>query len=273
MLRTVAHANRRLGHCVGLMVVAAALAGLPVSAATPSSLSTSSVPVPTTLSTTASRVRPAVIGSRVIGRSVAGRPIHAYHVGDPASSRTAVVMSTMHGDERSTRVIVNSLVDGGRVRGLDLWLVPVVNPDGLARNTRKNARGVDLNRNFPFRWAPLDGRYESGPKAASEPETKALMRFFARVRPRRVVSLHQPLHGVDVSTRASRTFAQRLANGLNLPHKRLTCGGVCHGTFTQWYIRRHPGVAVTVEYGRRPTRHRLTVASPARMLAVLGGRR
>jgi protein MpaA len=159
------------------------------------------------------------------------------------------------------------------VSGIDLWLVPVANPDGLARHTRKNAHGVDLNRNFPSHWAALDGRYESGPRAASEPETRALMAFFSDIRPRRVVSFHQPLHGVDVSAREARPFARRLASALNLPRKSLTCGGVCHGTFTEWYMARTTGVAVTVEYGAHPSRHRMTVAAPRQLLRVLGGSR
>jgi murein peptide amidase A len=217
--------------------------------------------------------RPAVIETRVIGHSVKGRPIVAYRVGDPASSNRVVVMSTMHGDEPATRRILTSLRDGRRVHGIDLWLVPVVNPDGLARDTRKNARGVDLNRNYPYRWADLDGRYESGRQAGSEPETRALMTFFSDVRPRRVVSFHQPLHGVDVSTRESRPFARRLASHLHLPRKNLTCGGVCHGTFTQWYMSRFAGVAVTVEYGAHPTRHRMGVTAPRELLGLLGGSR
>jgi protein MpaA len=156
---------------------------------------------------------------------------------------------------------------------VDLWLIPVVNPDGLARHTRKNARGVDLNRNYPYRWADLDGRYESGRRAGSEPETQALMTFFREIDPRRVVSIHQPLHGVDVSTRQSRHFAGRLANYLDLPRKNLTCGGVCHGTFTQWYMAHSSGVAVTIEYGGRPSRHRMTVTAPRQLLRVLGASR
>jgi murein peptide amidase A len=221
----------------------------------------------------ASTQRPAVVEVRVIGHSVQGRAIRAYRVGNPASTNKVVVMSTFHGNEPRTRLIPASIRDGRPVRGVDLWLVPVANPDGLARHTRKNARGVDLNRNFPYRWARLSGSYYSGPRAASEPETRALMRFFADVRPGRIVSLHQPLHGVDTSTRESRPFAVRLARGLDLPRKSLTCGGVCHGTFTMWYMHRFAGKAVTVEYGSRPSLHRMRVTAPRRLLQVLGASR
>jgi len=213
----------------------------------------------------------AVIEKRRLGSSVKGRPIMAYRVGDPGAQVTAVAMSTMHGDEPRTRAILRSIRDGRKVEGIDLWVIPTMNPDGLARGTRQNARGVDLNRNFPYRWADLDGRYESGRRPASEPETRAVMRFFEAVRPRFVVSFHQPLYGVDVSTPGMATFARRLARGLDLPRKRFTCGGVCHGTFTQWYINTTGRKAVTVEYGARPTRHRMQVRAPRQLVRTLGG--
>jgi protein MpaA len=215
--------------------------------------------------------RGAVLETRMLGTSVKGRPIYAYRVGDPDAKVTAVAMSTMHGNEPHTRQILAAIRDGRKVRALDLWLIPTMNPDGLARGSRKNAHGVDLNRNFPFAWADLDGSYESGPGPASEPETRAVMRFFKQVRPRYVVSFHQPLYGVDTSTRSTRRFAIRLARGLDLPRKSLVCGGVCHGTFTMWFNHRFAGRAVTVEYGAHPGRHRMRVRAPRQLVRVLGG--
>ena len=79
------------------------------------------------------------------------------------------------------------------------------------------------------------------------------------------------INGVDVSVRSVRRFANRLADGLNLPRKRFTCGGVCHGTFTQWYNHNFNGKAVTVEYGAHPGRHRMRVRAPRQLVRVLGG--
>ena len=125
------------------------------------------VPMITTSGATAivgakqARAGDATIGVRVIGHSVRGRPIRAYHLGEPGT-RKVVLISTMHGDEPAPRQILDSLRNGAPIHGINLWVVPTYNPDGLARHTRKNARGIDLNRNYPYRWANLDGVYESG---------------------------------------------------------------------------------------------------------------
>lgn len=83
----------------------------------------------------------------------------------------------------------------------ELYIVPVVNPDGFVYNEvtnpngggqwRKNRRnnggsyGVDINRNYPFQWGlddigsspwPDDLTYR-GPEAGSELETQAMMDF------------------------------------------------------------------------------------------------
>ena len=215
--------------------------------------------------------RPAVLAKRVVGHSVEGRPILAWHLGEPGRPHAARVLliATMHGNEAAPRQILTTLRDGAQVDGVDLWVVPTYNPDGLARGTRRNAHGVDLNRNYPYHWVDLDGSYESGPKPASEPETRAMMRFLADVRPQWILSFHQPLHGVDTDTKRPR-FARRVARALHLPVSSFTCGGVCHGTMTGWYNSHFRGTALTVEYGAHPTRHLLRDVAPGQVLPVFG---
>jgi predicted deacylase len=215
--------------------------------------------------------RPAVLGKRVIGHSVRGRPIVAWHLGQVKAPKVLLV-STMHGNEGAPRQILTSLRDGRRIRGVNLWVIPTYNPDGYAAHTRKNAHGVDLNRNFPFHWAHLSGSYESGPRAASEPETRAMMRFLRDVRPSRIISFHQPLDGVDTDTK-DQAFSRRVARALNLPRKSFTCGGVCHGTMTGWFNSHFRGSALTAEYGAHPGRHRMRVTAPRQVLGIWGARR
>ena len=76
----------------------------------------------------------------------------------------------------------------------DLWLIPNMNPDGCRRGTRQNARGVDLNRNFPSNWARigrLGSLQYSGPKPLSQPETRAVSTFIRRIKPRISIWYHQ----------------------------------------------------------------------------------
>lgn len=273
--------NQRLGAGSAALVLALAgtLTGL-VAGAVPTSTHAAAYAADgrTAASTASTASAPAVSGRavvdrRVIGESVRGRPIRAYRLGESGPGiPTAVLISTMHGNEGRTRLILESLRDGRRISGIDLWVVPVYNPDGLARGTRHNARGIDLNRNYPHDWAPLDGNYESGPRPESEPETRAMMRFLAEVRPRWVVSFHQPLHGVDTDTKDPR-FAQRLARALRLPRKEFRCGGVCHGTMTSWYNAHFDGTAITVEYGPNPSTRLMRRTAPRQLLRLFGARR
>ena len=215
--------------------------------------------------------RPAVVQKAIIGKSVQGRPIKAFRLGERGKPKVLLI-ATMHGDEGATRQILQSLRDRRPIHGLNLWVVPVYNPDGLARGTRKNAHDVDLNRNFPYHWADLDGSYESGPRAGSEPETRAMMKFLKKVRPRWIISFHQPLHGVDTDTK-DEGFASRVAAKLRLPRKSFTCGGVCHGTMTGWYNHHFRGAALTVEYGAHPPRRLMQQVAPRQVLSIWGAHR
>jgi murein peptide amidase A len=215
----------------------------------------------------------AAFASTVIGHTVKGRPIRAWHLGDPTSPVKAVFIGTIHGNEGAPRRILEDLRDGAPVSGADIWVIPILNRDGWVRHTRRNAHGVDLNRNFPVRWIRQHGSYNSGRRPASEPETRAVMRFLRAVRPSYVVGLHQPLFGVDDSYAKTQPFALLLSQYLGLPIKVFHCNHRCHGTMTQWFNKRQPGLALTVEYGARMTWAQKHVTGPAGLLASIGATR
>jgi hypothetical protein len=67
--------------------------------------------------------------------------------------------------------------------GCKVLLVRCANPDGLEGRFSLNSRGVDLNRNFPgSNWSKTPDR-RSGSKAASEPETAALVKLLSEFKP------------------------------------------------------------------------------------------
>ncbi len=214
----------------------------------------------------------AVVERRVIGESVRGREIYAFRLGNPDARITAVVVGSMHGDEPAGTRLARALLRGAPVRHINLWVVPTLNPDGLAAHRRQNAHGVDLNRNWRHNWQPEGGRYNSGPRPFSEPETWAMRRFLNRTDPNFIVSFHQPLYGVDADAPKNRNLMNRLAENLNLPKKPILChDGVCHGTMTGWFNSRHAGACITVEFGYRPSWDYLTGrAARGTVRAVLG---
>ncbi len=105
----------------------------------------------------------AALASLVIGHSAQGREIRATRVGAEGARVNVLVVGDVHGNEPAGEAIVARL-RRARPEGVTLWLVRTGNPDGRAASTRQNARGVDLNRNFPWRWRPgARGTYFPGP--------------------------------------------------------------------------------------------------------------
>jgi len=204
----------------------------------------------------------------VIGRSVDDRKIVAVHRWREGAGKRVLVVGNLHGDEKAGVKVVKRLLRTPARRipdKVDLWVIRTASPDGTHAGTRKNARYVDLNRNFPHRWR-YAGRYTptySGPRKASEPETRALMRFVKRVEPRTTVVFHQPLRGVDTYRAKSRRLVRALARAMHLPLRRFDCSGVCRGTFTGWHNKRTAGRAVTVEFGSSPGDRKLDRAARA----------
>ena len=114
---------------------------------------------------------------------------------------------------------------------MQLWLVRELNPDGTAAGTRQNADGVDLNRNFPYRWQPISNpTYYSGRHPLSEPETQAAVKLVERIRPDVTIYYHQHENLVDMAG-GDRGVARRYAELAGL---RATCLPFLPGTATAW---------------------------------------
>jgi protein MpaA len=149
------------------------------------------------LAATCASAAPGYARTILLGRSWQGRPIEAVEVGNPAGMRVLVV-GCVHGDEPAGIAVARAL-ERLSPRDLDLWIVPDLNPDGVAADTRHNAHGVDLNRNFPWRWRRMDGAYESGPRPLSEREARIAHSLILRLHPRLSVWFHQHLDMVWAS--------------------------------------------------------------------------
>lgn len=171
----------------------------------------------------------------LLGRSVQGRPIQAVEVGSPNGTRVLVV-GCVHGNEPAGIAVADAL-EQLSPKGVDLWIVPDVNPDGVAADTRGNAHGVDLNRNFPFRWRPRTGVYASGPHPLSEREARIAYRLIRRLRPRVTVWFHQHLDLVWASG-GNRRVEKVFARVSGLPYHPLPALG---GSAIDWQNRALPG--------------------------------
>ncbi|MEW6355727.1 MAG: M14 family zinc carboxypeptidase [Planctomycetota bacterium] len=136
-----------------------------------------------------------------IGRSAQGRPIRAAVLGH--GYNVTLILGGYHGDEPVSADLARRFAEYLAANNQDLSnrlvvVAPEVNPDGLARGTRKNANGVDLNRNLPaINWRPQGARAETygGPYPCSEPETRGVLWVLKKYRPGKVISIHQAQRG------------------------------------------------------------------------------
>ena len=221
---------------------------------------------------------PVAAGTRrtiVIGHSVRGLPIRAIRLGAPHAPHVVLVVGIIHGNEPAGIAVIDRLLRATPPPGVDLWLIRAINPDGYRAGTRQNARGVDLNRNFPYRWKPYErpwDPYYAGPRAASEPETRAAMRFILRIRPELSIWYHQHEHEV-IADPGDLALERRYAKLVGLRFDRHY--PFAPGRATYWQHRHVRGsTAFVVEFGsgslkpRVARRHARAVLALARLLAA-----
>src|SRR3954452_279505 len=107
----------------------------------------------------------------VVAHSVRGREIRVVERDGTRPGRTVLVVGCIHGNECAGTAVTRLLLRGPRPAGGRLVVIADLNPDGRRLGVRTNARGVDLNRNFPSGWRRIGVRGDlqwSGPRPLSE---------------------------------------------------------------------------------------------------------
>ncbi|XP_034239854.1 carboxypeptidase B-like [Thrips palmi] len=172
---------------------------------------------------------PTLVTVGSVGRSVEGREIYYARVSSGgANNPIMLVDALMHAREWITLppvlYFLEALVQDATLRaGLDVVVVPILNPDGYeysrtkdrmwrknrGATSKKNCVGVDLNRNFDYHWAdfrsnkgassdPCELTY-AGPKAASEPETVIYQTFIRNLNAGKRVKMYVNIHNPEQS--------------------------------------------------------------------------
>jgi len=164
-----------------------------------------------------------------------------------------VVVGVIHGNEAAGLLITDALQETVVPNGIDLWVIPTMNPDGTALDRRGNANRVDLNRNFPYNWAKMGkpGYWQfAGVSKASEPETKAVVAFMREIKPTLGIWYHQDLNIISPGTGLEGAMRSTYSRLTGIPIKRIT-GGTYTGVAATWQRRSvKDGMAFVVELGK-----------------------
>lgn len=248
------------------------------------------------------------IKKETIGKSLVGRNIEAFTIG--SSSKRILLAAGFHGSEYLTINILFrflwdlclSLKNGSEIAGIKMKrylgrrgvsFVPCVNPDGTEINLtgfsaageysklvelispgtcryQANARGVDINHNFPADWEKIHQREQAvginspsatrygGKSPASEPETTALMNYCIRNKFFRAYAFHSQGREIyytfgDKIPKASPAIARLLSStsGYKLSVPPAIADG---GGFKDWFIEKFdlPGFTFEIGKGENP---------------------
>jgi len=181
-----------------------------------------------------------------VGYSNQGRRIVAKRTGSPTAPRVLLAIGVIHGNENKGKRIIRKVrkMRLNPARGVQIWTIASMNPDGQAANRRYNARSVDLNRNFPTGWAR--STRGAGRSPASEPETQALMSFMNKLRPDGSLVFHQDWNMVlGICNWKTAPYAKQFASLSRIPQE--PCRRAYTGTMGSWANSALPGYLLTVE--------------------------
>jgi len=172
---------------------------------------------------------------------VLGLPLEVWR---PSGECHLLIHAGIHGEEPETTYALSRALRQLAEPPEHCAVVLAANPDGITRGTRGNARGVDLNRNFPSKdWRPgtvthrstiqdtSDVLLSTGEEPLSEPETRALLALIRDLEPRAVIALHAPLECIDDANDSA--LGRRLAQRTGMPLVR-DVGYPTPGSFGSW---------------------------------------
>lgn len=145
----------------------------------------------------------------VVAHSVQGRPLTHVRWGQGATQ--VLLWSQMHGDESTATMALADLfrflgehpddpVAARLRRDTTLHVLPILNPDGAAQFQRRNAQGIDINRDA---------------RALASPEARALAQVRDQVRPAFAFNLHDQRVGYRAGASARGTAIALLAPPFN----------------------------------------------------------
>lgn len=178
----------------------------------------------------------AALGLPELTRSTQRRPVFAARFGADAGVGRLLVVAGVHGDEPAT---VEATAELCRALAAappagTVWVVPVLNPDGIAAGQKNSAHDVDLNRNFPARTFTPAHRpgYFPGERPLCEPETQALAALIDRERITGVIAVHAPFACINFDGPA-RAWADAVSAACGWP-TRADMGYPTPGSLGSW---------------------------------------
>ena len=246
-----------------------------------------------------------IVSYEIIGKSADGRNIYDVIIGNPEAKETLLVVSTLHAREYMASLLCMNQIEyylshyyqsiqGKEVcevlERISIHYIVMANPDGVAisqfgfdairdkalrkklrrmggssKRWKANARGVDLNRNFPFRFK-VYGRTGSegfsGKRVASEVETRAVIKLVKALkketRLKGVINYHAMgsiifggcKSGSSIKKPTSKMY--RLARNISGYISAAGYQSFGHGSFREYVMYKKNVASITIEIGRRP---------------------
>ena len=145
---------------------------------------------------------------------------------------SVLVIGCIHGDEPQGKFLIEEYLNSHK--NTKLMFIPCLNPDGVKINSRLNANGVDINRNFPTKnWEHSQkGNFYGGTKPCSEIETVFLVNVVENCKPSIILTLHAPYKIVNYDGNAE-DIAQKFSKIIGYPVQK-SIGYPTPGSFGTW---------------------------------------